>query len=36
MLLKGLNAPAVAFIGLLTAYVVPYILETRNNYSNIV
>jgi hypothetical protein len=36
MLLKGLDGSLVAFIGLLTAYTVPYILETRNNFSNIV
>lgn len=36
MVLKGANGPVVAFIGLLTAYAVPYILETRNNFSNIV
>lgn len=36
MLLKGMSGNAFAFIGLLAMYTVPYILETRNNFSNIV
>lgn len=36
MLLKNVSVPGVSFIGLLALYVVPYILETRNNFSSIV
>jgi hypothetical protein len=36
MVLKGLSGNLVTFIGLLAVYTVPYILETRNNFSNIV
>jgi hypothetical protein len=36
MVLKGLSGNVVAFIALLAVYTVPYILETRNNFSNIV
>ena len=35
MLLKSASGPLVIFIGLLGAYTIPYVLETRNNYSNI-
>lgn len=35
MLLKAAPAHIVASVGLLSAYVIPYVLETRNNFSNI-
>ena len=35
MALKAAPAHITAFIGLLTVYVVPYILETRNEYSGV-
>ena len=36
MVLKGLSGNVVTFIALLAMYTVPYILETRNNFSNII
>ena len=33
MVLKGQEPYTVAFVGLLTVYALPYILETRNKYS---
>lgn len=36
MLLKGVSGQYVMFIGLLAMYTVPYVLETRNNFSNII
>lgn len=36
MLLKAAPAHLVAFIGLMSVYTLPYILETRNQYSSIV
>jgi len=35
MILKGSQPHVVASVALITAYVIPYILEKRNNYSNI-
>ena len=35
MLLKAAPAHVVASVGLLSAYVIPYVLESRNNFSNI-
>jgi len=35
MVFKAAPAHLTAFIGLLTLYTLPYILETRNNYSNL-
>jgi uncharacterized protein (UPF0303 family) len=36
MLLKAAPAHLVAFIGLMSVYTLPYILETRNQFSSIV
>jgi UPF0716 family protein affecting phage T7 exclusion len=36
MLLKAAPGFVTVFVGLIGAYIVPYILETRNQYSNIV
>jgi len=35
MLFKGMDAHLMVFIGLLAAYSIPYILETRNDYSSL-
>jgi hypothetical protein len=35
MIFKGMEAHATAFIGILALYAVPYILETRNDYSTL-
>ena len=35
MIFKGMESHAVAFIGILSLYAVPYILETRNDYSTL-
>lgn len=35
MLFKGMDAHLMVFIGLLGAYAIPYILETRNDYSSL-
>jgi len=35
MIFKGMESHAVAFIGILSLYAIPYILETRNDYSTL-
>lgn len=35
MIFKGMEGHLAAFIGILTVYAIPYILETRNDYSTI-
>jgi hypothetical protein len=35
MIFKGMEAHSTVFLGLLTVYIIPYILETRNDYSTL-
>ena len=35
MIFKGMDAHAAMFLGILTIYAIPYILETRNDYSTL-
>jgi len=35
MIFKGMDAHAATFLGILTIYAIPYILETRNDYSTL-
>jgi hypothetical protein len=35
MIFKGMEAHSSAFLGILAVYALPYILETRNDYSTL-